>query len=254
MVPPGWQAPPAGASGWLGAAREAQLALWRADAQLHIIQELSKERRGSAGSAALVAAQQRFDVCCRHARSALELHAESDAAPGPQGQSLTDWLQSLEAKNRLLKLAIRNPKGEAQLPTSDFGLRIADFEAVGGIPVSGQALPGAEPPTHQLISHQQQQRRQALIASGQWLGILAAMWLVSTLPFLRTLLRLFWPEQIAILGLIGWHQAGLTSIVLSLLLLAMCGRVLLLLRGLRALFGRDPHPPSTRTADKPAVP
>jgi hypothetical protein len=254
MVPPGWQAPPAGASGWLGAAREAQLALWRADSQLHIIQDLSKERRERAGSAALVAAQQRFDLCCRHARSALELDADIDAAPGPQGQSLTDWLQSLEAKNRLLKSAVRNPKAEAQLPTSSFGLRIADVEAVGGIPLSGQTLPGAEPPTLQLTSHQQQQRRQVLIASGQWLCILAAMWLVSILPILRTLLRLFWPEQIAILGLLGWRQAGLTSIVLSLLLLAVCGRVFLLMRGLRAHFGRGPKQPSTRTSDEPAVP
>jgi hypothetical protein len=254
IVPPGWQAPPAGVSGWLGAAREAQLALWRADAQLHIIQDLAKERRERVGSAALVAAQQRFDLCCRHARSALELDADIDTASGPQGQSLTDWLQSLQAKYRLLKSAARNPKAETQLSTSDFELRIADFDAVGGIPFSGQALPGAEPPTLQLISHQQQQRRQTLIASGQWLGILAAMWLVSTLPFLRTLLRLFWPEQIAILGLIGWHQAGLTSIVLSLLLLAICGRAFLLMRVLRALFGRVLKQPSTRTADKPAVP
>ncbi len=253
MVPPGWQASLAGGSGWLGTAREAQLALRRADAQLHIIQDLTRERRDSVGSAALAAAQQRFDNCCRHAQSALESDTDINAAPGLQGQSLTDWLQTLEAKNRLLKSATRNSKAEVQLANSDVGLRLTDFEGVGGIPLSGAALPGAEPPMLQLTAHQKEQKRQALIASGQWLGVLAVVWLVSTVPFLRSLLRLFWPEQIAILGLIGWHQAGLTLIVLSLLLLAVFVRAILLIRSLRAHFGRGQKQPSTRTADNGAV-
>ncbi len=254
MVPPGWLAPLGGSLGWFGAAREAQLALWRADAQLHIIQDLSKERRDNAGSAALATAQQRFDLYCRHARSALELDAGVAAASGPQGHSLTEWLESLQSKNRGMRSAIRNPKTETQLPDSQSGVRIADFETVSGIPFSGPTLPGAEPPTLQLTSVQKQRRHETLIASGQWLGFLAAVWFLSSLPSWRTLLRLFWPEQIAILGLIGWHLAGLTSIVLSLLLLAGCGRAFFLMRGLRGLFGRERKRPSTLPTHNSSAP
>jgi hypothetical protein len=184
MVPPGWQASLAGASGWQGSAREAELAFWRADAQLRISQDLAKERRDSSVAAAL----------------------------------------------------------------PDFGFWMSDFEGEGGLPLSWEALPDGGPSTLLLTSHQRQQTRQALIASGQWLGILAAAWILSILPFLRTHLHLFWPEQIALLGVIGWHLAGLTSIVLGLLLLAVCSRIILLIRGLRALIHKRRKQPSTMTA------
>jgi hypothetical protein len=184
MVPPGWQASLTGASGWQGAAREAQLAHWRADAQLRIRQDLAKERRDSSVAATL----------------------------------------------------------------SDFGFRMSHFETEGGVPLSWEALPDGKPPTLQLTSHQRQQTRQALIASGQWLGILAAAWILSILPFLRTRLHLFWPEQIALLGVIGWHLAGLTSIVLALLIVAVCSRVILMIRGLRALVHKRRKQPNTMTA------
>jgi hypothetical protein len=49
-------------------------------------------------------------------------------------------------------------------------------------------------------------------------------------------LRLLWPEQIALLGVFGWYLEGITLTVLILLLLAVGGRVFLLMRGLRSLF------------------
>ncbi len=250
-VPPGWQAVLTGAANWQGATREAALALWRADVQLHISQDLAKERRDNVASSALAAAQQRFTLYCRHAQQALDLGA--GGAAGPQNHSLTDWLAELQANNRLLKPEIRNAKSELDKGGPDCSLRISDFEKSAGIPTSGQVLPGAEPPTFQLISRERQQIRQALAASGQWLGALAILWILSTWPFLSARLHLFWPEQIALLGAIGWHLAGPTVLVLGLLLIAACSRIFLGVRGLRTFLRKRRQQPSTMTAGNGVV-
>jgi hypothetical protein len=253
MVPPGWQTNTEGDSGWQGAAREAALALWRADAQLRISQDLAKERRDNVLSSALNAALQRFTLYRRHVQHALDLDADTSSTVGPQEQSLTDWLKDLQAKGRLLRSEIQNPKPESNDEDLDVGCRMSDLEKSVGIPVSWQAPPGAEPLTLQLRSRQSQQTRQALVASAQWLGALAVVGFLSLLPFLSSRLHLFWPEQIALFGAIGWHLAGFTSIVLGLLLLAACSRIFLSIRALRTLSRKRPPQPSTMTAGNGVV-
>jgi hypothetical protein len=245
MVPPGWQTSFTGASGWQGAAREAMLALGRADAQLRISQDLTKERRDNALSSALAVALQRFALFGRHAQKALD----RDIEEGPQRQHLVEWLKDLQTRGRLLKAEIRNPKSEADNGGADSGCRIAAFEKSVDVPVSWQELPGAEPLTLQLISQQSRQLRQTIIASAQWLGVLAVVWILSLLPFLSARLHLFWPEQMALLGAVGWCLAGLTSIVLALLLAAVCSRIFLVIRGLRVLVRKRRRQPSTMMAD-----
>jgi hypothetical protein len=63
--------------------------------------------------------------------------------------------------------------------------------------------------------------------------------IVAFLPHAGSRLRFFWPEQLALLGFLGWHWAGLTSVVSALILVAVCGRMVLLLRGLQALIHRN---------------
>jgi hypothetical protein len=252
IVPLGWQASLEGVSGRQGTSRETERALWRADAQLRIRQDLARERQESVASADL-AAQQRFDLYCRLARRALDQYPDVGDSVGPQGQSLADWLEDLQAKNRILKTDVRNPQSETPVSDSDVGMRMSDFEVVGGIPVFWQTLPDAKPWKLQLTPEERHQIRQALIASVEWLGALAVVWILSLLPFLRRRLHLFWPEQIALLGILGWHWAGLTSIVLGLLFMAACSRVFLLIRGLRTFVREQRRQPSTMTAGNGVV-
>lgn len=240
MVPSGWELVgnlPAGNLG-VGATREAALALWRADAQLRIRQDLVKQRGDNEVLASLDAAQKGFELYCGYARHALDLDAHPGTLSGPQGRSLASWLEELQMKNRSLQLDIGDSKTKTSSSASAFCFPISVLESNGGTPVSWRAPPGAEPLKLQLTSRESEQTRQALTATGEWLGCLLVAWMFSFLPFFFVRLRLFWPEQIALLGMLGWHLAGLTSIVLGLLLFAACGRILILSRGFRALLLR----------------
>jgi len=250
MVPPGWQAHLEGASNWQGIAREAARALWHADAQLRICQDLAKERRNNALFSAWVAAQRRFAAYRRHAQQVLDFDPDVGQRTGPQGQSLADWLKALQAKGRLLKSEMRNLKPETDDGNSDLGLRVSDCEKALGIPVSWQTESGAESLTLQLRSQESQQMRQTIAASLYWLGALAIVWLLSLLPFLTARLYLFWPEQIALVGVMGWRLAGLTAVVGGLMFAAVGSRIFLLLRGLRTWGRKRRRQPSTQTADK----
>ncbi|MHB1423412.1 MAG: hypothetical protein ACYC3I_09515 [Gemmataceae bacterium] len=242
MVPPGWRASLAGASGWQGATREAALALWRADTQLRICQDLAKQRQDRVVSSALAAAQRQFALHCRQARHALNRAADSGGAAGPQGQSSTTWLVDLQAKERVVQAEL-HPAADAagspypSEPAVFAGEWISNFENCG-TPLSWQSMPGAEPETLLLRSCESQRTRHALSASVQWLGGLTVVWILSLFPLLLARLRLVFAEQIALLGLLGWYLAGLTSIVLGLWLVAACGRVYLLARGLRGLLDK----------------
>jgi hypothetical protein len=87
------------------------------------------------------------------------------------------------------------------------------------------------------------------VAAGRWLALLAVVWLAAMIPFVSVLVRRFWPEQVALLGLWGWYQVGPTSVVLFLIALGVCGRLLLLVRSTLYLFRRKP-----RRAPSTAVP
>ena len=67
------------------------------------------------------------------------------------------------------------------------------------------------------------------------------------------LLRFFWPEQIALVGLVGWWAAGATWIVLGLLLLAVGARLLIILTGIGRFFQRPPPDKPKSTANLPAI-
>jgi hypothetical protein len=273
-IPAGWEVAQETLTGSLGegAARVGALALHRAEAQLHISQELCKQGRDSIASAPLASAQRRFALHCRQARRALDVGANRGGARGPNDQNLAEWLRKLQADNHELadQNGFEDLRAEAErqadagesvetIVSSDDG-GVARFTVPGGhggtfrslpqrgTPISWQAQPGAEPPALHLISHDAQQTRQALTSSGQWLGLLGVVWGLSFLPFVLARLRPFWPEQIALLGVLGWYLEGLTLTVLILVLLAVWGRVFLLIRGMRSLFRRLRAQPSTMTA------
>jgi hypothetical protein len=241
-IPAGWDATggaPASRLG-VGGPRVAALALYCAEAQFHICQDLAEQKRDRDVSAALTAAQQRCEQYCRQARLAL---AQTDNLPnvkGPKGQTPTDWLAELTAANRALADGNGDNIREASVPFS--------APAAGGVPMSWQAQAGGDPPRLQLMSRAERRTRQALAASVEWGAGSLVVWLLSLVPFLRRRLRLLWPEQVALLGLLGWHLAGPTTIVMVLFATAVCGRLFLLVRGLRALLNRRRPQVSTMNA------
>jgi len=255
MVPPGWSVGSTTVSSagktptflGAGAAREAVLALWRADAHLRIYQDLIKQPKESGVSSALDFAQERFALQTSHASHALAMGADRGGLAGPQGENLAAWLEDLRAKNNALNGKRRNSKTETASFDSPFGFQLSDVERERGTPMSWQAFSGAGPLTLQLTSHESQRTHQALATSGQWLGCLTIAWMLAFFPFLLARLRYFWPEQIALLGVFGWHLAGFTSIVGGLLLIAACSRFILLIRALQVLVAKRRVQPAAMT-------
>jgi hypothetical protein len=272
-VPSGWEVPdlPRGSLGE-GAARTGARALYRAEAQLRISQEICKQARDSVTSASLAAAQRRFALYSRVARHAVDVGANHSGVRGPNGQTLVEWLRKLQSDNR--ELADHNgfedlrAEAERQVDTGEpvetslsgeddsvahftdtAGGRGSNFRSLPqkGTPITWLTSPEAEPPVLRLVSHETHQTRSALASSGQWLGLLAAVWGLSFLPFLTARLRPFWPEQIALLGVLGWYLVGLTLTVLVLVMLALCGRVFLFIRGVRSLLRKHRTSPSAIT-------
>src|SRR5205807_2613407 len=95
--------------------------------------------------------------------------------------------------------------------------------------------------------------RAALAASGQWLGLLAAVWFLAWSPLLLGWARAFWPELLALAGAAGWSLAGPTFVVLFLVLLGAVGRLLLAGQWLRRRLHRaDPRPSAAGSARAPA--
>lgn len=240
MVPPGWRASLVGASGWQGTTRDVARALWRADTQLRICLDLAQQRQDSVVSATLADAQRRFARTCRQARASFDVAQDVGAAAGPQGQSLARWFEDLQTKEHefqaewpaAVDAAESSPSNET---AAEAGEEKANFEDCG-TPLSWQTLPGAEPGTLQLTSRASARTRHAVAISFVWLAAVAALGALAFFPLVMVRLRLFWPEQLALLGLLGWYGSGMTWIALGLLFFAFWGRVYLLLRGLSSLL------------------
>ena len=79
-----------------------------------------------------------------------------------------------------------------------------------------------------------------------FLAFTLAGWLVGYAPRLIALLQALWPEQIALLGYLGWQMLGPHVGFVGLFLLAVAGRVFCLTRWIAGLDGRSTTP-STAT-------
>lgn len=234
-MPPGWELPRSENRGWItGAAREGVLALYRAEAQLHLLQQLSRPDRVKADQAMRADAERRFARACRHARYALSMGGEDDVS-GPDGLPLAEWLMQLQTAHRAHSVRAANESERDGL---------VDLLPRTGTPLSWQARPGDEAPMPKLIPSARLATHRAWTASALWLGVLLFVWLLSLLPWPLARWRQLWPEQMALVALLGWGMMGWELLALILGLIAVCGRGLLLIAGVRSLFRKRGDPAS----------
>ncbi len=241
-VPAGWEASgpgkvPGGAADLgRGAARLAALDLYRAAALLRVSQFVAEQGRD--GTGALADAQRRFALYTRHAEQALAAGAGREGVTGPAGRGLAEWREALLAEDRALakKLSFEEAREaaehEAQAGTTMNGTDTPRLPE-RGTPLSWQVGPGGAPPRLHLRAADARQIEAARTASAWWLGLLAVVWFLAMVPFLAATACRFWPEQMALLGALGWRLAGPTFLVLFLIFLGLCARLLLVLQGLR---------------------
>jgi len=122
------------------------------------------------------------------------------------------------------------------------------FAADRGTPTIWRVTNDLNGPRLQLVSSQIEQRQRA-IALSVLIGLLCLVaWLVTYTPRLVTLLQALWPEQIALLGYLGWQTLGPHVGFVVLFLFAAAGRIFCLARWISGLAGR-PAAPSVATDD-----
>jgi hypothetical protein len=241
-------APEGGSSLGNGPARLAALDLYRAAALVRVSRILAEQGRD--GAAALADARRRFALYTRHAEQALATGADRDGVTGPAGQGLVEWREALLGEDRALAEKFHFPEvrdlpEREPRPGTVAGVSDCPLLPERGVPLSWQAGTSRVAPRLRLAPADARQAEAARALTGQWLGLLAAVWFVAMVPFLAAAARRFWPEQMVLLGALGWHLAGPTLLVLFLLILGACGRLLLLVQGARHRF----HPrraPSTK--------
>jgi hypothetical protein len=254
LVPPGWAAE-GGASGLLPGLREAAaVARQRAEAQYHISAALAQRLAEGAGAEPLAAAQRRFYAECRRAKAAWDVGGNG-AAWGP-ARSPQDPVQALLDRNKELAAArgFEALRAEAEKAAEAGGAAPEARPAweAEGVPLYARADAGAAAPTLTLTPEEDRRAREVWPASAAWLGLLALVGLLALSPSVMAWARALWPEQVGLVGLLGWWAAGATIVVLVLLLLAAAGRVWAALRGFGRLFRHRPAK-SKSTAPMPAA-
>jgi hypothetical protein len=254
----------AGAKLRSGPDRVAALDLYRAEAQWQIVQRLAAEFTDGTADAEtyseLSAAQRRLYQYCRQADRYLALVPDSGAGEtGPEGQPLGDWLNHLLKQNSDTAAAsadLEKIRSEAErlaeqvrpvrpqleesvaigLATHPEAARLAGMRltraAAGdtalperGTTSAAHADPGATAPVVVLRPAAQRASREAFLGAGLWLALLMAAWAVTSIPSLLRWTRPFWPEQLVLLGAVGWYLAGPRPVVLALLLTWLCVRL-----------------------------
>ena len=239
-----------------GLARAAELDLIRAASQAEIVRHLTGEYRQNADNSAvrteLIAAQGRFYQYCRQVEQALaEVPPGEAEEKGADGQTLTDKLTRLLEENRehakgsveLEKIraeaereaeqvrAIR-PVPDAFAPNAAGHGEAGRYASAGyaragaggtalperGTGFGGSGEPGAAAPVVRLIPVAVRETQGGrLVGVSWWLGLMVGVWLLTMMPALLRRTRPFWPEQLVLLGAVGWYIAGPRPVVVALL-------------------------------------
>jgi hypothetical protein len=197
----------------------AALDLARAAAQLRLV-ALLLDRAGDASGSALggqlAAAQDRFEQHVRRAEHQLTLQPNS-AGVGPEGQTLPAWLGQLREDDRKLTVTptFERLRAEAKSLTGPAPAMtqwvVSPLEQ--GRPLYWQGLTPQATPLVRFIPEEAIRTRQAWTLSTLLFVLLFAMWILW-----RSFRIAAWPEQLALLGCIGFILVGMTWGLFFLLL------------------------------------
>jgi hypothetical protein len=275
-VPAGYQTAPPG-KGYSPPSKVAKAAslpgfdLRRAEAQYRLSELMSGKLLG--GDASLIqqlaASQRRFYEFCRDAERGLAASVVSEV--GPRGQSLEDWLRELREQNRQLarQQGFEAVRAEAERAVSEStsvkaGSTETSTQTLGplagptaaspdawpdnlvprrGTPLYWQAAPEDAGPSLVLATQQARNTWHVLGISLVLVVLLASAWVVAQFPTARGWIRMFWPEQVALLGCLVWQTFGLNLVIVFLILLGICARLLGLGQWLWTSLRRSPASP-----------
>jgi hypothetical protein len=237
-VPPGFHAAPGSfRSGTLAAARRE---VEQARAQFRLSKLLLESAARRMTRKADEQADEQLTVCQR--RFARHAHAASQLllGAGPAGKDLAGQLEGLRRDNRSLTdahglgaLRRQAQRNWRQDSAGDTTWSIEELVEAGRpfYRVQGAREPVQPVAAPSLASRAEREQRRALAATGLLVGLLLAVWILSSFPSFVSLTHLFWPEQVVLLGLFGYQTFGLTWLVLFLLALGVVARLLALATG-----------------------
>jgi hypothetical protein len=181
--------------------------LRRAAAQVHLSGVLAEDTRGKADASAqqLVAAQEEFYRCC-HTVATWLATMDVPTAGSRNSQALSTRLTRLREMNEHRAQVQHFEKVRLQAEK-----RVAAESAVAAPPSDEdgaltywQAGSGSVAPRLRLIAVAEQRTQQAAGLSGLLLLVLLIAWFLSYFPRLVAWLQVFWPEQLVLLGSLGW--------------------------------------------------
>jgi hypothetical protein len=243
----------------------AALDLARAEAQYRLSASLAE---GPAQSAALALAQRRFYQFCRYAEADRLLTGNATGAANLRGQGFDEWLQELKEKNGQLarEHSFEEVRARAEREASEAAPLALEPAAAGelpelagvgmapgprgdplperGTPLRWQTGPEGESPRLLLTANSEQQAKRAVGTSFLLAVMLVLVWALAHFPEMVAWIRAFWPEQIALLGCLGWQTYGPALPLLFLIVLGVVARLLFMGRRLLAFLHR-PRPASS---------
>ncbi|MFN4259827.1 MAG: hypothetical protein ACK4RK_11050 [Gemmataceae bacterium] len=190
--------------------------LRRAQAQLNLMAFLLaqvRDRRDFSSVSQLVATRNRFERYCRQAEYRLALEDAPVMDSGPQGQPLPQWLHELRQRWQELTRSSAveellaeskewvSPSDEARAPAS-VTPDIQGF-SMEPLPVQGTlqqwySPTGSTVPRVSLMAQEERQTRENRTRSIILIGLVLVIWILAFFPR-----ALVWPEQLALLGVLG---------------------------------------------------
>jgi hypothetical protein len=234
-VPPGYRLGPASRAVAESAAAQD---LDQAAAYLklsRLLAEGSPNRIGDSQSEQLQSAQEAFTRSCRAAEYRLAMPTALQE-PGLDRSGLLTRLRDLREANRQLARAhhyepVRLRAEDSSAAESRPPLKgPVDFLAEQGTPTRWRATSADGPPELRLVAVEIEQAEHALGFTGLLLVLVLLAWIVSYFPRVVDWVRALWPEQLALLGLLGSYAFGLHVLVIVPVLLGVGARLILLLR------------------------
>jgi hypothetical protein len=211
--------------------------LERADAMLDLSRELSAATPDKTTASALARAQEQFYRSCSHAQEGFSLPEgqQDGAALAARLAALKDTAVQLAKTGRFEAVraeAERQANTAPAATTQDRGLWILpdapEFVSGTGTPTIWLVTDNSADAQVHLVSFRGQQMQRSLAIS-LLIGLLGLIaWLVTYSPRLVAILQALWPEQLAVLGYIGWQTFGPHLGFVVVFLLAAAGRIICL--------------------------